>query len=119
MLSLKEYTNLWMNLKLTWGKEYEYLDKFKYYLSFNQHTPFSIVQSVMMNQVPKEIADELQKLDESSTVQDLYDCVIRLKREKEEKKRLDKSRGVNSNSSSKAGKDSTKKEAKTNFECIF
>ena len=70
----------------------------------------------MMNQVPKEIADELQKLDESSTVQDLYDCVIRLKREKEEKKRLDKSRGVDSkrwfNSSSKAGEDSTKKEAK-------
>jgi len=48
----------------------------------------------MINHVPKEVADELQKLDESSTVQDLYDCVIRLKREKEEKKRLDKSRGV-------------------------
>jgi len=58
-LSLKEYTNLWMNPKLTWGKEYEYLNKFKYYLSFNQHTPFSIVQSYMINQVPKEVSDEL------------------------------------------------------------
>ena len=115
-LSLQEYTNLWMNLKLTWGKEYEYLDKFKYYLSFNQHTPFSIVQSVMISQVPKELSDELQKLDESSTVQDLYDCVIRLKREKEEKKRLDKSRGIDTkrwvNSSTKIGEDSTKKETK-------
>jgi len=29
-LSLQEYINFLMNLKLTWGKEYEYLDKFKY-----------------------------------------------------------------------------------------
>ncbi|OUM60378.1 hypothetical protein PIROE2DRAFT_13887, partial [Piromyces sp. E2] len=66
-LSLQEYTNRWMNLKLTWGKEYDYLAKFKYYLSFNQHTPFSIVQSVMISHDPKEISDEIQKLDESST----------------------------------------------------
>jgi len=95
-LSIQEYTNRWMNLKFTWGKEYDYLSNFKYYLSFNQSTPFSVVQSVMVNQVPKEIGDELQKLDENSSVQDLYDCIIRMKRERDDKKRLDKSRGFDS-----------------------
>ena len=95
-LSIQEYTNRWMNLKFTWGKEYDYLSNFKYYLSFNQSTPFSVVQSVMVSQVPKEIGDELQKLDENSSVQDLYDCILRMKRERDDKKRLDKSRGFDS-----------------------
>ncbi|OUM56442.1 hypothetical protein PIROE2DRAFT_18956 [Piromyces sp. E2] len=95
-LSIQEYTNLWLNLKFTWGKEYDYLDKFKYYLSYNHSTPFAIVQSVMMSQVPKEIGDELQKLEDTSSIQDLYDCVIKKKREREEKKRLEKSRGIES-----------------------
>jgi len=45
------------------------------------------------------------------TFVNLYDCVIRLKREKEEKKRLDKSRGIDTkrcvNSSTKIGEDLT------------
>ena len=95
-LSIQEYTNRWMNLKFAWGKEYDYLSNFKYYLSFNQSTPFSVVQSVMVNQVPKEIGDELQKFDENANIQDLYDCILRMKREREDKKRLDKSRGFDS-----------------------
>ena len=95
-LSIQEYTNRWMNLRFSWGKEYDYLSNFKYYLSFNQSTPFSIVQSVMVNQVPKEIGDELQKFDENASIQDLYDCILRMKREREDKKRLDKSRGIDS-----------------------
>jgi len=36
-----------------------------------------------VSQVSKEDEDELKKLDVPSNVQNLYDCVIRLKREKE------------------------------------
>jgi len=35
-----------------------------HYLSFNQHTPFSIVRND--NSSPNEVSDELQKLNESS-----------------------------------------------------
>lgn len=117
-LSIQEYTNRWMNLKFTWGKEYDYLSNFKYYLSFNQSTPFSVVQSVMVNQVPKEIGDELQKLDENSSVQDLYDCILRMKRERDDKKRLDKSRGFDSkkwtNFTQKSDEESPKKDSGKN-----
>ncbi|OUM69830.1 hypothetical protein PIROE2DRAFT_2262 [Piromyces sp. E2] len=103
-LSLQEYINRWMNLNLTWGKEYDNLAKF--------------------NQVLKEISYEIQKLDEFSTVQDLYDCILKLKREKDEMKRLYKSRGVDSrkwpSSSSKSAKETSKKKSqKTNSDCIF
>ncbi len=117
-LSIQEYTNRWMNLKFVWGKEYDYLANFKYYLSFNIGTPFSIVQSVMVSQVPKEIGDELQKLDENSNIQDLYDCILRIKREREDKKRLDKSRGLDSrkwsNHAQKPNDESSKKEPTKN-----
>ncbi len=117
-LSIQEYTNRWMNLKFTWGKEYDYLSNFKYYLSFNQSTPFSVVQSVMVNQVPKEIGDELQKFDENANIQDLYDCILRMKREREDKKRLDKSRGFDSkkwsNYTQKTNDETTKKESTKN-----
>ena len=117
-LSIQEYTNRWMNLKFVWGKEYDYLSNFKYYLSFNIGTPFSLVQSVMISQVPKEISDELQKLDENSNIQDLYDCILRIKREREDKKRLDKSRGLDSrkwsNHAQKPNDESSKKEPTKN-----
>lgn len=93
------------------GNGIEYLYKFKYYLNFNQHTPFSIDQSVIINQVLKEFSYELQKVDEYSRIKGLYNCIIRLKREKEEKYRLEKSRGIDTkryvNSSTKIGEDST------------
>lgn len=93
-LSIQEYTNKWLNLKLTPGKEYDYLEKFKYYLSFNSNTPISVVHAVMLGQIPKEYMDEIQELDDVQRVQDLYEGILKVKRDREEKKRIDKSRGT-------------------------
>jgi len=56
---------------------------------------FKSTNSIFNNskyQVSKKVEEELKKLDVPSNVQNLYDCVIILKREKEKMKRLDKNR---------------------------
>jgi len=78
----------------------------------------------MVSQVPKEIGDELQKLDETANIQDLYDYILRMKRERDDKKRLDKSRGIDSKrwaSYTQKSNDGLQRkiQQKTNFECIF